>query len=102
MVKIAADHHHVTFLDREDSILDLPGGPAHGNTKEFEVVMTIHANVSGAAQGEEAHVNGEGGLKRVDVYTLGINLRIDDPRPIFPPYRGPRHDFHPLSGDIRW
>ena len=77
MIEIAADDHKVAFSDREESILNLHNSPARGNIIKFEVVMTIHANAIAPAQGKEAHVYGEGGIKGIDVRTLGVNLRFD-------------------------
>jgi hypothetical protein len=101
MVKVTAHHHHLACADREEPILNLPIGSARGNVAEFKVVMTIHANGIASAQGEVAHINGEGGLKGVDMDTFGINLRFNYPHPIFPPSRGRGHGIHPLSGNKR-
>jgi hypothetical protein len=84
MIEVASNHHHVVFLDLEESILDLKSGLAGNDIVNLAVMMTIHANAIAAAKAEKTDINGEGGIKRIKVRPFGVNLGFNDSKSLFP------------------
>jgi hypothetical protein len=99
MIQVAPNHHHVVFVDLEESILDLKSGLAGCDTVNLAVLMTIHPNAIAAAKAEEADINGKGGVKRIEMRPFRVDLRFNYSKAFFPSWGDGVH-FH-LPGDSR-